>query len=286
MVIGVGEPGRTLSADGVREIVARSVATLDPALRRVLVLIPDGTRTMPVPLFVSLLEEALGPHTDALDYLVALGTHRPMSDEQLGKLVGRAVRNGRFGRSRVVNHDTRPEALAQVGILPAAEIDSLTGGRLARDVPVRLNRLVLDYDLLLVCGPVFPHEVVGFSGGNKYFFPGIAGPEVIDFTHWLGALIGSYDVIGSGSTPVRAVIDRAASLIARPKACFAAVVGGEGLTGLYFGEPHEAWAAAAALSAKVHVVWVGKPFRRVVSVMPPMYEDLWTAARWSSTPRG
>ena len=57
---------------------------------------------------------------------------------------------------------------------------------------------------------MFPHEVVGFSGGNKYLFPGIAGPEIINFTHWLGALITNYDVIGAGYTPVRAVIDRAA----------------------------------------------------------------------------
>jgi lactate racemase len=144
---------------------------------------------------------------------------------------------------------------------------------------VRLNRLVLEYDALLVCGPVFPHEVVGFSGGNKYFFPGIAGPEVINLTHWLGALISSFEVIGSGYTPVRAVIDRATSLIDRPKRCLAAVVADSGLAGLYFGEPTEAWQAAAALSARRHVVWVDKPFRRVLSVMPTMYEDLWTAAK-------
>ena len=78
---------------------------------------------------------------------------------------------------------------------------------------MRLNRLILDYDLLLVCGPVFPHEVIGFSGGNKYFFPGIAGAEIIHFTHWLGALLTSYQIIGTLDTPVRRVIDRAAALI-------------------------------------------------------------------------
>jgi len=166
-----------------------------------------------------------------------------------------------------------------LGTLAAREVAELTGGRLNEEVPVRLNRLVLDYDQLLVCGPVFPHEVVGFSGGNKYFFPGIAGPEVIDFTHWLGALISSYEVIGSGYTPVRAVIDRAAALIDRPKSCLALVVTHAGVAGLYFGTPHEAWTAAAALSARVHVVYAEKPFRRVLSVMPAMYEDLWTAAK-------
>ena len=280
MVIGSGDPNRTLSTDEVREIVERSVATLDPRWRRILVLIPDGTRTMPLPLLVDALDDALGRRIEALDYLVALGTHRPLADEELGRLIGRRVVDGRAGASRLFNHrGTDPRELTLLGTIPAAEIAELTGGLLSEDLPVRLNRLVLDYDALLVCGPVFPHEVVGFSGGNKYFFPGIAGPEVINLTHWLGALISSYEVIGAGYTPVRAVIDRAAALIDRPRRCLAAVVASSGLAGLYFGEPHEAWQAAAALSASVHVRWVDTPFRRVLSVMPAMYEDLWTAAQ-------
>lgn len=278
MRIGLGREG-LLEDREVREVVARAAAALDRRWRRILVLVPDGTRTMPLPFLAGLLEEELGPATDALDYLVALGTHRPMSDEQLSRLFGRPVRNGRMGRSRVFNHSAAPEALTRVGTIPASEVAEITRGLLDEEVPVRVNRLVLDYDATLVLGPVFPHEVVGFSGGNKYFFPGIAGPEVINLTHWLGALLSSYEVIGSGYTPVRALIDHAAALIDRPKACLAAVVVEGGLAGLFFGDPHEAWTAAADLSARVHVTWVDRPFRQVVSVMPAMYEDLWTAAK-------
>ena len=96
---------------------------------------------------------------------------------------------------------------------------------------VTLNKLPLDYDHVLVCGPVFPHEVVGFSGGTKYLFPGIAGPEIIHFTHWLGALITNYDVIGTRTTPVRAVIDRAARLLDRPVSLLAPVVLARGRRG-------------------------------------------------------
>lgn len=279
MRIGYGQAGRVLSTAEIRGIVEQAAAALDRRWRRILVLVPDGTRTMPLALLVDLLEETLGPSTDALDYLVALGTHRPMNDEQLSRLLGRRVRNGRAGRSRVFNHDSGSESLTRVGTISAAEVEEITGGLLHEEVPVRVNRLVYDYDVVLVCGPVFPHEVVGFSGGNKYFFPGIAGPEVINLTHWLGALLSSYEVIGSGYTPVRALIDRAAALIDRPKACFSAVVTPEGLAGLFFGDPHEAWLAASELSARVHITWVDAPYRKVVSVMPPMYEDLWTAAK-------
>jgi nickel-dependent lactate racemase len=121
--------------------------------------------------------------------------------------------------------------------------------------------------------------VVGFSGGNKYFFPGISGPEVINLTHWLGALITSYEVIGTKDTPVRAVIDRAASFIDIPKLCFGLVVTYQGLAGLYIGSPVQAWQAAADLSARLHIVHIEEPLRRVLAIMPAMYDDLWTAAK-------
>jgi len=150
---------------------------------------------------------------------------------------------------------------------------------LSLHVPVLLNRMVLDYDLLLVCGPVFPHEVVGFSGGSKYFSPGVSGPEIINFTHWLGALITSYEIIGTKSTPVRDVIERVAEMIPRPKLCICMVVKTDGLAGLFVGDSRQAWSAAADLSAQLHIRYESRPYRQVLSVMPRMYDDLWTGAK-------
>jgi nickel-dependent lactate racemase len=155
----------------------------------------------------------------------------------------------------------------------------LSNGLLCQDVPVRLNRLILDYDHLLVCGPVFPHEVVGFSGGNKYFFPGIAGADIIDFTHWLGALITSYEIIGTKDTPVRRVIDRAAGFIPRPSHALCSVVTHEGVEGVFGGTVEEAWSAAADLSAQVHIRYVDHPYEQVLSVMPEMYDEIWVGAK-------
>jgi nickel-dependent lactate racemase len=139
--------------------------------------------------------------------------------------------------------------------------------------------MVFEYDQIIVCGPTFPHEVVGFSGDNKYFFPGIGGPEVINFSHWLGAVITSYEVIGTKYTPVRQVIDKAAAFIDKPKLCFSMVVKGEDMAGLYTGTPEEAYEAAADLSARLHVTWIERPYHRVLSVMPTLYDDIWTAAK-------
>jgi nickel-dependent lactate racemase len=277
---GAGTAGRRLTLDEARAIVSRGLASLRLDGQRLLVIIPDGTRTMPLPMMVDAIEAETAGRVSALDFLVALGTHQPMTDAQLGRLVGRTVADGRFGSHRIFNHRwDDPSSFATLGTIPAAEIRDLSGGRVERDVEVSLNKLIFDYDQLLICGPVFPHEVVGFSGGNKYLFPGIAGAEIINFTHWLGALLSSYHVIGAGYTPVRAVIDRAASLVDRPVACLALVVTHDGLVGIHFGSPHEAWKAASALSAQTHIVYVERPFRRVLSVMPEMYDDLWTAAK-------
>jgi nickel-dependent lactate racemase len=280
MVIGQGHRDRDLTPDDVRRLVAQGTAELQLDGRRVLVLIPDGTRTMPMPLLFEVLTEIIGPRVAALDFLVALGTHQPMSDDQLGRLIGRPVAAGLAGRSRIVNHRwDLPDTFVTLGVIPAREIAALSGGLLRQDVPVSLNRLLLEYDHLVICGPVFPHEVVGFSGGNKYLVPGVAGPDIINFTHWLGAVITSSAVIGSGYTPVRAVIDRAAALVDRPVTCISLVVTHRGLAGMYVGLPQESWQAASTLSSETHVVWVDRPFSRVLSVMPGMYEDLWTAGK-------
>jgi nickel-dependent lactate racemase len=272
-----------LSPQEVARIAADGLSKLPLDGRRVLVIIPDGTRTMPMPLMFEILDRELGPRVAALDFLVALGTHVPMTDEQLTVRFGRPVVNGQTGTYRIFNHRwDDPTTFAELGTIPAREIADLTGGRLSEDVPVALNRLVTEYDHVLICGPVFPHEVVGISGGTKYLFPGIAAPPMIHFTHWLGALITSSDVLGTIDTPVRAVINRAASLLQTPLSLLAVVVTYEGVAGVFCGDArgtYDAWRQAAALSARRHIVWLDEPFDRVLAVMPPMYADLWTAAK-------
>ena len=280
LVVGRGLETGFLSPDEVSATAREGLAQLPLDGKRVLVLIPDGTRTMPMPLLFDVLEQAVAPRAAALDFLVALGTHAPMSDAQLSKLVGRAVTGGHAGERRIFNHRwDDPGSFATLGTIPAREIEELTGGRLSRDVTVMLNRLPLAYDHVLVCGPVFPHEVVGFSGGTTYLFPGIAGPEIIHFTHWLGALITNYEVIGTKTTPVRAVIDRAARLLERPVSLVAPVVLHEGVAGIYCGPVSETWSEAAELSSRRHVVWLEQPVKRALSIMPAMYDDLWVAGK-------
>jgi len=280
--VGKGYNEGHLTESEVRALASEALAQADLDGKRVLIIIPDSSRTAPIPLFFRLFHELLWRRVKALDYLVALGTHQPMSERALNKLVGVTPqeRETTYAGVHVFNHRWEStDTFATVGTIPAQEIERITDGMLSKEVVVAINRMVFDYDLVIICGPVFPHEVVGFSGGNKYFFPGISGAEVINFTHWLGALITSKRIIGTPDTPVRAVIDRAVSFIDVPTLCFALVVTHDGLAGLYIGPPKLAWKQAAALSAKRHILYVDKPFKRVLSVMPEMYDDLWTAAK-------
>lgn len=250
--------------------------------QRVLLIVPDNTRTAPIgPLFRGLFTR-LHNSVMQLDVLIALGTHPPLHDAAINArlAISAAERAGLFSSVRIFNHAfDDPAELVQIGALEESEIRELTGGRFAMTVPVRINRRVLDYDVLLVIGPVFPHEVVGFSGGNKYFFPGISGPEILNFFHWLGAVVTSPMIIGSRHTPVRRVVDRAASLIARQRLCLAAVVDGPRFAGLYAGTPEAAWDAASDLSAALHVTYTPRAFDTVLSCAPAMYDELWVAGK-------
>jgi nickel-dependent lactate racemase len=282
MLLGKGSAETTLTSDDVHQLLAQTFDGLGLSGKRILAIIPDGTRTAPIPLLFHLLYEQIGRSAARLDYLIALGTHPIMSETAIDALVGvpAAERASLYPNVRIFNHRwDMPEALETVGVLSSEEMNALTGGLVANETPVRLNRLIADYDLLVICGPVFPHEVVGFSGGAKYFSPGIAGADIINATHWLGALVTSMKTIGVKDTPVRRVIHRAAEFVKTPILCLALVLKGQELRGLYCGSYLEAWSAAADLSARLNIVSVPHPFNRVLSMPSTIYADLWTAAK-------
>lgn len=282
MVVGQGTPAAVLAAHEVQRILAEAVDAEPLDGKRVLVIIPDSTRTAPIPLLFRLLHEQIGGRAAQLDYLIALGTHQPMSEAAIDRLVGvpAAERAASYPAVQIFNHRwDLPEALLTIGSISRSEAAQLTDGLLVDEVPVTLNRMILDYDLLLICGPVFPHEVAGFSGGAKYLFPGIAGPDIINFTHWLGALSTSMETIGVKDTFVRRVIHRAAEFVPTQVLCLAFVLKGHDLHGMFVGSHREAWTAAADLSGQLNIVWLPQPVQRVLAMPSTMYDDLWTAAK-------
>jgi nickel-dependent lactate racemase len=280
---GRGGKGLTLDEAAVRALCANEVARWSLRGKRVLAIVPDNTRTAPIDLMFRVLDdEVRAAGAAAFDVLIALGTHPPMSDEAINERLGLTPedRTGKYAQTRIYNHRWNdPAALVSIGTISEDEVAAISAGRMRERVDVTLNRLALTYDLLLIIGPTFPHEVVGYSGGNKYLFPGIAGQEILDMFHWLGALMTNPSIIGTKYTPVRAVVDRAAALVPVERKCASLVVEGSALAGLYLGAPEQTWEAAATLSSQIHVITADRPYRSVLSCAPPMYDELWVGGK-------
>ncbi len=302
----ITQPGQLLTEYEIRNTLTTALEKRF-ANQRLLVLIPDHTRSLPLPFLLRALVEILHD-AKQLDFMVALGTHPALSAEYLNKLVGitsaerASLATGKgFGAISVsplqnplphplyppvqlLNHAwDDPTALTSIGFIEQDQIKAIAGDRWHASLPdrvdIRLNRAALTYDHILILGPTFPHEVVGFSGGAKYLFPGISGPEMINATHWLGALAGVVGTIGIKDTPVRAMIHAAAEKLTTPVTLIALTVDGHDLSGLFIGDHISAWSAAADLSAQRHICWCEKPYQRVLSCAPQMYDELWTGAK-------
>jgi nickel-dependent lactate racemase len=277
-------PTGFLTSDSIRETLAQGLSGRFSG-NRLLVLIPDHTRSLPLPFLFKTLVDILADSA-RLSFMVALGTHPALSEDQLNKLVGITAeeRASIYKHIDLLNHAwDDPSALTVLGMMPEDEIRAIAGSAWHSSLPhvvkIQINRAVLEYDQILIIGPTFPHEVAGFSGGEKYLFPGISGEEMIHTTHWLGALSGVVGTIGIKDTPVRRMIHAAASRLQTPVTLVALNVHGENVSGMFICDPVEAWSACADLSAEQHITWHDKPFQRVLSCAPEMYDELWTAAK-------
>jgi nickel-dependent lactate racemase len=282
MAKGIDSVDALLADEQVWALMAEALQAAPLDGKRVLVLIPDRTRTAPIPLMFKALYALLADRVAALDFMVALGTHPPLPIDHIYDHVGISLQEhqNEYPKARFFNHRWKdPGELVSIGEITEDEVECISGGLFRMSVNLEVNRAVTEYDHVMIVGPVFPHEVVGFSGGNKYLFPGVAGQEIIDFFHWLGAMITNPMIIGNKYTPVRAVVDLAASKVPAERSCFAMVVKGQGLAGIYYGTPEDAWDAAADLSNKLHITYVDKPFRTVLSCAPRMYDDIWVAGK-------
>ena len=278
----VSPRGSSLTAERTRALIAEAFPVADYLGKRVLLVVPDGTRTCPLGLMFESLFEQIGRETACFDVMIALGTHQPMSEPSICERLGISseARQGKYGRVRFFNHEwDNDAALRKIGQLTCDDTLQLSNGLLALEVPVKINARIFEYDQIVICGPVFPHEVVGFSGGNKYLFPGIGGPEVLNFFHWLGAVVTNPMIIGNKWTPVRKVVDRIGQMVSVSKLCLCMVVDQGELAGLFIGSPEGAWEQAADLSQQRHVVHKDRPFHTVLSCAPPMYDELWVGGK-------
>jgi len=282
MVIAVENKTGFVSNKQAENAVGRFFSTNDYAGKRVLVIVPDNTRSGPVGDIFKMVFDCIGQKAKAFDVLIALGTHQPMSQDQICQRLSITdkQRKSKYAAVKFFNHEwQRAETFTTIGRISAEEISEISNNRFSEEVDVSVNKLILDYDEFFIIGPVFPHEVVGFSGGHKYIFPGIAGADIINFFHWLGAVITNPKINGNKWTPTRRVVEKAASFVKTPGKLFAAVALDNKLKGLFIGDCVRAWGKAADLSRQVHIVYMDKSYRTVLGIAPQMYDDIWTAGK-------
>jgi nickel-dependent lactate racemase len=266
------------------EIVQQALGVIQRG-ERVLAIIPDKTRDDNTHLLFPIANEFLARRgITSFDALVAQGTHPPMSELQKRSKIGVADFSGNLYDHRW----DEPDELITIGELSGETVQQLTGGLIEDAVPVSINKLLAPgiYDTVLVFGATVPHEVAGFAGGAKYFFPGVAGPELTHTTHWLGALAGIENIIGQVETPTRKLIEAAADLISARIISFNTVVSraadGELVTyALFTGDIREAFRRAAEVSKQVLIRYTDRKYGRVIALLDPHYDELWVGGKAS-----
>ncbi|MBN1763711.1 MAG: DUF2088 domain-containing protein [Sedimentisphaerales bacterium] len=282
MIISVQDKENNITSKQVLDAVEQFFARNNYRDKRLLLIVPDNTRSGPIGDLFKTIYDCIGDQTRALDILVALGTHQPLDEKAICRRldITPVERNSKYARIKFFNHEwQKKETFTSIGIISADEIEQISSGLFREAVDVSINKLIYDYDEFFILGPVFPHEVVGFSGGHKYIFPGIAAADIINFFHWLGAIITNPRINGNKWTPTRKVVEKAASFINMSSTLFALVAINNELKGLFIGDVIQAWEAAADLSSQVHIIYKDKSYHTILGITPQMYDDLWVAGK-------
>ena len=285
---GIGGVEVDLDPAAIRAIVRECFATYSLGAR-VLAIVPDKTRDDLTDVLFPILCEELPETVERVDVLIAQGTHPPMTDAEKRLKIG-AGRHASLPRLGTVfdHHWDDPAHLTTIGKISAGRVLELTGGLYSLEVNLRINRLLGAgvYDTIFVIGGTTPHEVAGFSGGTKYFFPGVGGPDVTHATHWVGALATIENTIGNVDTPIRRLLNEASRSVAPQVISFNSVStradnGRLRTHALFAGSIIGAFERAAAVSSQVHVRFVTRRFKRVVALLDPHYDELWTGGKAS-----
>jgi nickel-dependent lactate racemase len=267
---------KKLSEKEIYDLCQKGVEKRDLKNKKVVVIIPDNTRSGPTHFFFKTIIDILIDKTKKLDFLIALGTHPLMTEEEVKIFLNLK------GEEKYVNiyqHQwDNIKNLKTIGVIKKGIVKKISRGLMEEDIEIKVNSLIFDYDEIIIYGPVFPHEVVGFSGGYKYFFPGISGPEFLNKFHWLGALITNPKINGFKRTPVRDLINIASEFIKIPKTLICSVVKEKNVYGVFTGG-NDAWEKAVDLSSKLNIKYVDRSYNFVISIAPEMYKEIWTAGK-------
>jgi len=271
LLIGDGAADRVITREEKEAHLRAFLDKLGYAPKRILLLPPDITRFYSeAGSITAYLYEILAPQAEAVHVMPALGTHSPMTEAQIRAMFGDGIPLEDF-----LVHDWR-DGVRTLGTIPGSYVSELSGGKVGYDIAVEINKALPDggYDLILSIGQIVPHEVVGMANYTKNVCIGTGGNDLINKSHFLGAVCDMETLMGRTDTPVRALLNKAFDdhLAELPIQFIMTVIGrdesGLALRGLYMGR-EEAYRAAAALSREVNLDLLDKPLDKVVVYLEP-----------------
>lgn len=271
-----GSAETSFSADDLKQGLFEAFGKMG-AKTKVLAVPPDYTR---LPSRAGELTEMAWEYFgDKLtDILPALGTHSPMTHEQISHMFGKTPQH------LFREHDWRNDVIT-LGVVPAEFVKEVSEGAVDYPWPAQVNRLLNEggFDLILSIGQVVPHEVVGMANYNKNIFVGTGGAEGINKSHFIGAAFGMEKMMGRADTPVRKIFNYASEKLSAhlPIVYVQTVVGLNKLGklqtyGLFIGDDYSVFDKAARLSLQVNFEMVEKPLKKVVVWLDPSeFKSTW-----------
>jgi nickel-dependent lactate racemase len=253
-------------------LLQQALAALARPLRKVLIIPPDFTRfNSNAGELTAILYGLLAPRAQ-VDIIPALGTHFAMTEKEIRTMFGPDIPLECF---RV--HDWRRD-IRHLGEVPGTLLHEWSEGKLDAPVRVETNRLLFDgYDLILSVGQIVPHEVVGMANYTKNIMVGVGGADMINRSHFLGAVYNMERIMGRSDTPVRRLFNYGCDTFLRdlPIVYVLTVMAKNRATakmemrGLYVGDDMATFSAGARLSQKVNLDLLDQPLRKVVVYLDP-----------------
>ncbi len=288
-ICGNGSPETDLRSTDFRSIIEKALSNISENAK-VLAIISDKTRDDNTPELFPIAAEILArQNISKLDALVAQGTHSAMTETEKLSKIGAKILSDIPNLQNIFDHDwSNLEKLTIIGELSKKKVREITGNLFNEPIKLSINKLLApgNYDVVLIFGATVPHEVAGFAGGAKYFFPGVAGAELTHATHWLGALNSIEKTIGRIETPTRHLIEAAADFVSAKVISFTSVVSRTEENrlqthALFAGDFRLALRKAAEVSRQIHIKYTGRKYRRVIALLDEHYDELWTGGKAS-----
>ena len=272
-----GSKTDVITADETRAILKQVFDAMGPK-KRVMAIPPDFTRA----------NSYAGPITEMIydyygdtltDVMPALGTHSPMTPEQIKAMFGH------LPEDKVRVHDWRNDVVT-IGTVPGSYVKEVSEGKLDYEMNVQVNKLLLDpsFDLILSVGQVVPHEVIGMANYTKNIFVGVGGSDFINKSHFIGASYGMERIMGRAKSPVRDVFEYARThYLSEVPIVYVLTVrakddatGGMVTRGLFIGDDFECFRKAAELSLETNFIMVDHEIKKcIVYLDPEEFKSTW-----------